>query len=85
VTSTTFSEDAVPHDLTARQRELLAALDRLHRTNGYPPSLRELGAATGLSSAASVHHHVKILEARGLVDRLPGAHRTLRPRPAPSS
>jgi repressor LexA len=67
------------HDLTARQRELLAALERLHRLHGYSPSMRELGDAVGVSSTSTVHHHVTILAERGLVERLPGTHRTLRP------
>jgi repressor LexA len=64
-------------DLTDRQRALLEALERLHRTRGYAPTLRELGEEVGLASVGSVHHHVRVLEQRGLVDRTPGCHRTL--------
>jgi repressor LexA len=67
------------HDLTERQRELLAALQRLHRLHGYSPSMRELGDAVGVASTSTVHHHVTILAQRGLVERQPGTHRTLRP------
>jgi repressor LexA len=67
-------------DLTTRQRALLDALRRLHRTRGYAPSIRELGGAVGLASTSSVYHHVRILEERGLVERRKGAHRTLRVR-----
>jgi repressor LexA len=67
-------------DLTTRQRALLDALRRLHRTRGYAPSIRELGEAVGLASTSSVYHHVRILEERGLVERRKGAHRTLRVR-----
>ncbi len=68
------------HDLTTRQRALLDALHRLHRTQGYAPSIRELGAAVGLASTSSVHRHVRILEQRGLVEHRQGTHRTLRVR-----
>lgn len=67
-------------DLTTRQRALLDALRRLHRTQGYAPSIRELGEAVGLASTSSVYHHVRILEQRGLIERRRGAHRTLRVR-----
>jgi repressor LexA len=70
-------------DLTERQRDLLAALERLHRDNGYSPSIRELCDEVGVSSTSTVHRHVTTLESRGLVERLPGAHRTLRPVAAP--
>lgn len=66
-------------DPTERQRELLAALERLHRAKGYPPSIRELRDEVGVSSTSTVHRHVTILESHGLVERLPRAHRTLRP------
>jgi repressor LexA len=66
-------------DLTRRQRQVLAALRRMHEGAGFAPTLRELGAEVGLSSTSSVHAHVRVLEARGLVERNPGQPRTLRP------
>ena len=68
----------MPTDLTGRQRALLAALERLSAANGYPPSIRELGAEVGLSSTSSVHRHVRVLRARGLVISTPATHRSLR-------
>lgn len=56
-------------DLTERQRALLSALRRLSDREGFSPSLRELGAEVGLRSPSTVLHHVRILEARGLIDR----------------
>lgn len=69
----------VTEDLTARQREVLAALERLIADHGYPPTLRELGAEVGLSSASSVWAHVHVLEEAELIERHPGRPRTTRP------
>jgi repressor LexA len=65
-------------DLTQRQREVLAALQRLHDQHGFAPSLREVASEVGLASTSSVHHHVVRLEQRGLIDRRPGQPRTVR-------
>jgi repressor LexA len=65
-------------DLTRRQRQVLAALRRLHERDGVPPTLREIGAEVGLASASSVIAHVRVLEERGLAERAPGCPRTLR-------
>jgi repressor LexA len=65
-------------DLTARQREVLAALRRLHDQHGFAPSLREVASEVGLASTSSVHHHVVRLEQRGLIERRPGHPRTVR-------
>lgn len=67
-------------DLSTRQRALLDALARLHRTQGYAPSIRELGDAVGLASTSSVHRHVRILEQRGFIEQRKGTPRTLRVR-----
>ena len=37
--------------------------------HGYPPSVREIGAAVGLASPSTVHLHLKVLEERGLIKR----------------
>ena len=37
--------------------------------HGYPPSVREIGAAVGLASPSTVHMHLKVLEERGLIKR----------------
>lgn len=42
--------------------------------NGYAPSIREIGAGVGLKSSATVHHHLKKLEADGLIRRTSKKH-----------
>ena len=42
------------HGLTARQLKILTAIKEAVDTNGYPPSMREIGTQAGLSSPASV-------------------------------
>lgn len=69
-----------PIDLTARQRQVLAALERLARDNGFAPSLRELASEVGLASAGSVHRHVRVLEQAELVERRAGCPRAIRQR-----
>ena len=46
--------------------------------NGYPPSVREIGARVGLSSSSTVQSHLKSLEKRGLIHRDPTKPRALR-------
>ncbi|MDR0837982.1 MAG: transcriptional repressor LexA [Propionibacteriaceae bacterium] len=71
--------DSISEDdgLTARQRTLFEFIVTSLRESGYPPSIREMGAAIGLSSSSSVAHQLKALEARGLVHRDPNRPRAL--------
>jgi repressor LexA len=39
------------------------------QTAGYSPSVREIGTAVGLSSPATVHYHLGVLELRGVIER----------------
>lgn len=75
--------DEAGDDLTRRQREVLAALHRIHQRLGYAPTLRELGDEVGLASASSVHAHLTSLERLGLVERSAGRPRALRAVPSP--
>lgn len=70
-------------DLTKRQRQVLAALERLSMDNGFAPTLREIASEVGLASASSVHHHVRVLEEAELVERRAGCPRAIRQRVAP--
>lgn len=44
---------------------------------GYPPSIREIAEHVGLTSTATVHHHLRALEAKGLLRRTAGRSRAL--------
>lgn len=44
------------------------------KKNGYAPSIREIGTGVGLKSSATVHHHLKNLEAEGLIRRSSKKH-----------
>ncbi|MCL2756760.1 MAG: transcriptional repressor LexA [Coriobacteriia bacterium] len=63
--------------LTKRQEEVLSFLRRFTIKNGYPPSVREIGAAVGLSSSSTVHAHLQALENKGLIKRDASSARAL--------
>jgi repressor LexA len=58
-----------PPALTARQRDIMTAIRAWIDTHGYPPTVREIGAAVGLGSPSSVAHHLSALQRRGLLRR----------------
>lgn len=63
---------------TKRQREVMATIEGFTEKNGYPPTVRELGALLGIASANAVSDHLKLLKRKGLVDWKRGSGRTLR-------
>lgn len=86
--STTPAPSADPADSAARVRAVYESLDARARAvyetvrdaviaHGYPPSMREIGAAVGLTSPSSVKHQLDKLERLGLVRRDPNRPRAL--------
>ncbi len=75
------SEDAAdPADvdaLTPRQRKVLEFIDEQVRARGYPPSVREIGEAVGLSSSSTVHAHLAALQDKGYLRRDPTKPRAI--------
>src|SRR5450830_277147 len=65
------------HGLTSRQLKILQAIKEAVITNGYPPSMREIGAAAGLASPASVQYQLQALEKKGFIRRDPSRGRAL--------
>ncbi len=55
--------------LTGRQRQILDYIVDTVRDRGYPPSVREIGDAVGLSSPSTVHSHLSSLVRAGLLKR----------------
>ena len=55
--------------LTPRQRKVLEVIRDYMDRVGYPPSVREIGDATGLTSTSSVAHQMKVLEKKGYLRR----------------
>ena len=64
-------------ELTERQRQVLDFIRAEIHRRGFPPSVREIGEAVGLSSSSTVHSHLAALEAKGLVRRDPSKPRAL--------
>ena len=58
-----------PQPLTDRQREILDYIERTVAERGYPPSVREIGAAVGLTSPSTVHTHLATLQRLGYLRR----------------
>ncbi|MBV8950537.1 MAG: transcriptional repressor LexA [Actinobacteria bacterium] len=63
--------------LTARQRQVLEFIDAEVRRRGYPPSVREIGEAVGLSSSSTVHAHLAALQDKGYLKRDPTKPRAI--------
>lgn len=55
--------------LNNRQKQILAYIKDTLRIKGYPPSVREIGEAVGLSSSSTVHGHLAKLETLGFIRR----------------
>jgi len=63
--------------LTERQRQVLDFIDAEVRRRGYPPSVREIGEAVGLSSPSTVHAHLAALQDKGYLRRDPSKPRAI--------
>ena len=63
--------------LTVRQRRVLEVIRDSIDRRGYPPSVREIGEAVGLSSASSVAHQLSTLQRKGYLRRDPNRPRAL--------
>ena len=64
-------------DLTARQRQILSAIQDYVAKHGYPPSMRDLGPLVGLTSPSSVKYQLNSLESKGYLRRDPNRPRAL--------
>ena len=65
-------------DLNQREKTILRFIERQIMTDGYPPSVREIGKAVGLSSTATVHGYLAKLEEKGYIKKKDKKGRTLR-------
>ncbi|WP_372594442.1 transcriptional repressor LexA [Actinotalea sp.] len=63
--------------LTSRQRLVLETIRASVESRGYPPSMREIGDAVGLTSPSSVKHQLTVLERKGYVRRDPNRPRAI--------
>ncbi|MCE5241012.1 transcriptional repressor LexA [bacterium] len=68
-------------DLSPRRQQILDCIVSTTRDRGYPPTVREIGQAVGLTSSSSVHFHLRALEKTGYLERDGSLTRALRPRP----
>jgi repressor LexA len=64
-------------ELSPRQREILEFVNSHVDQHGYPPTVREIGTAVGLTSPSTVHAHLARLESAGLIRRDPTKPRAL--------
>jgi repressor LexA len=65
--------------LKDKQQMILDCIKDKIRSDGYPPSIREIGEMVGLKSSSSVHAHLVQLEKKGLLKRDPAKPRTIIP------
>jgi repressor LexA len=61
--------------ITAKQRRVLDYISRYMNTHKEAPTIAEIGREFGLSSSASVHHVVSVLEKEGMIRRIPNVSR----------
>src|SRR5438128_8394576 len=86
-TSAIKGGDDMPEPLTSRQREILEYLRFRQKIRAYPPTVREIGLAIGLSSSSTVQNHLNTLERKGYIKRDPAKSRAIEliEKEAPSS
>lgn len=67
----------VADEITPRQRRIVEFIRLTVRERGYPPTVREIGEAVGLTSSSSVHAQLANLERRGMLRRDPTKPRAM--------
>jgi repressor LexA len=65
------------HSLSERQRRILDFIARFQQQHGYPPTIREIGQAAGISSTSVVDYNLRVLEREGHLHRDPEVSRGL--------
>ena len=65
-------------ELNKREKAILKFIEKKISEDGYPPSVREIGQAVGLSSTATVHGYLERLEKKGYIKKKDKKGRTLR-------
>lgn len=78
-------DSASADGLTPRQRRILEVIREWVGRFGYPPSVREIGEAVGLTSTSSVAHQLRALERKGYLRRDPNRPRAVGVLPADST
>lgn len=63
--------------LSRRQEQILFFIRESVESRGFPPSIREIGEAVGLSSSSTVHSHLRSLESKGYLKRNPSKPRSI--------
>jgi repressor LexA len=71
--------------LTGKRLQILECIASSLRERGYPPSVREIGEAVGLTSSSTVHAHLAVLQREGYLRRDPTKPRAIEVRFDPSS
>ena len=64
-------------NLTRKQQQIYDFILEFTNRHGYPPSVREIGAAVGLKSPSTVHFHIKGLEEAGVIVKAEGKTRAI--------
>ena len=67
-----------PNELNKRERAILKFIEKQIKEKGYPPSVREIGKAVGLSSTATVHGYIAKLSQKGYIKKEDQKGRTLK-------
>lgn len=63
--------------LSGKRRQILEFIAEQVRERGYPPSVREIGEAVGLTSSSTVHAHLRVLQEEGYLRRDPSKPRAI--------
>lgn len=64
--------------LTTRQKRMLEFIQRHLQETGYPPTIREIGSAVGISSTSVVNYNLNVLQEKGYIERARETSRGLR-------
>lgn len=64
-------------ELTKRQNEILTFIKKFIVSNGYPPTVREIGEALDVSSPATIHAHLQNLEEKGWIKKQGSKNRAI--------